>query len=200
VDGRWNHNIEHYRVICDAIGEPCGQVLDVGCGEGVLVAELASRCRFVTGIDRDRATVEAARAAAAAENVDFIAADFLTHPFAPASFDAVVSVAALHHMDERAALTRMAELVRPGGTVAVVGLGRSRRLPDYAWDAAGAVTTRAVRRRRGGIWESTAPTVWPPPTSYHDVRRLATEVLPGARYRRHVLFRYSVVWRRPSVG
>jgi hypothetical protein len=30
------------------------------------------------------------------------------------------------------------------------------------------------------------PIIWPPPTTYRDVRRLAARLLPGARYRRHL--------------
>jgi hypothetical protein len=30
-----------------------------------------------------------------------------------------------------------------------------------------------------------------------QVRRMAAEALPGARYRRHVLWRYSLIWTKP---
>jgi hypothetical protein len=30
------------------------------------------------------------------------------------------------------------------------------------------------------------------------MRRLTRDLLPGARYRRHLLWRYSVVWRKPA--
>ncbi len=43
--------------------------------------------------------------------------DFLTTAFEPASFDVVTAVASLHHMDAAAALTRMRDLVRPGGVL-----------------------------------------------------------------------------------
>lgn len=198
VDGRWNHNIEYHRVIHQALAPNCDAVLDVGCGEGMLAGELARSATSVTGIDRDEASIARAREGATLPNVEFVAGDFLTHSFEPASFDAVVSVAALHHMDERAALARMAALVRSGGTVAVVGLARSRSPVDFAWDAAGAVATRVVRRRRGGYWESGAPTVWPPPSSYRDIGRLAADVLPGSTFRRHLMLRYSIVWTKPA--
>ena len=58
-------------------------------------------------------------------------------PLAPDSFDAVVSVAALHHMDAGRSLTRFAQLVRPGGTVVVVGSlptrGRTFRWQRWRW-------------------------------------------------------------------
>jgi hypothetical protein len=38
---------------------------------------------------------------------------------------------------------------------------------------------------------------WPPPETYRQMKRIAAEVLPGSRYRRHVLGRYSLIWKKP---
>jgi hypothetical protein len=102
-------------------------------------------------------------------------------------------------MDAEAGLTRMACLVRPGGALAVVGLARSCQLRDFALDVVGAVVTRVhlnVLRKR--YWEHSAPKVWPPPLSYAELRRTAARLLPGVEYRRHVLWRYSLLWTRPK--
>lgn len=201
MDDRWNHNIEYQRVIREALGDAgLLHVLDVGCGDGVLTAALAPVCRSVTGLDRDVPSIGRARAATSVDNVRFVIGDVMAQPFVPASFDAVVSVATLHHMDEGAALDRMARLLRPGGLLAVVGLARSRLPRDLPWEVAGAVTTRILKRRHGGCWETDAPKVWPPPSTYRELELLAEAVLPGVAFRRHVLWRYSLVWRKPTAG
>ena len=64
-------------------------------------------------------------------------------------------------------------------------------------ELAATATSRVVRRFRGE-WESPAPTVWPPPHTYAEVRSLAERVLPGARFRRHLYFRYSITWTRAA--
>jgi len=46
-------------------------------------------------------------------------------------------------------------------------------------------------KARKSYWDHSAPTVWPPPASYADMRRIAAQELPGVRYRRHLLWRYS---------
>ncbi|GAA3167531.1 hypothetical protein GCM10010486_37810 [Nonomuraea roseoviolacea subsp. carminata] len=51
--------------------------------------------------------------------------------------------------------------------------------------------------RPEGFLASSAPTVWPPLVTYGQMRGLAAELLPGSEYRRHLLLRYSVVWREP---
>lgn len=194
---RWNHNIHYHSLILGALSPDCGHVLDVGCGEGVLALELSSKARHVTAIDLDPPTIERARRHAAVENIDYVIGDFLTHAFKPASFDAVVSVAALHHMGAAVALERMRDLLQPGGTLAVVGLARSRSPVDRAFDVAGAIGTR-VHKLTKTYWETSAPKVWPPAETFRETRRIATHTLPGAHYRRHILWRYSLVWRKPT--
>lgn len=129
--------------------------------------------------------------------IEYVVGDFMTFPFEPRSFDFIVSVAALHHMDEAVALRRMRELVRPDGSVAVVGLARSSYPVDAARDAAAVVVNRVHRLARNH-WESSAPEVWPPAHTYGEVRAIAERELPGALFRRHLLFRYSIVWTPPT--
>ena len=192
---RWNHNIHHHPVLLEAIPEGCERVLDVGCGEGGLARKLRWLGCQVTAIDRDEASVRVARKDG--DRIEYVVGDFMTFPLEPAWFDFVVSVAALHHMDEAAALRRMRELVRPGGAVAVVGLARSSYPADVARDAA-AVAVNQVHRLARNHWESSAPEVWPPARTYGEVRTIAERELPGARFRRHLLFRYSIVWTPPT--
>jgi 2-polyprenyl-3-methyl-5-hydroxy-6-metoxy-1,4-benzoquinol methylase len=194
---RWNHNIHYHSVILRAVPEACGRALDVGCGEGVLARELANVSASVTAIDLDGASLEVARRQPS-PGVDYVHGDVLTYPFKQASFDFVASVAALHHMGSAAGLERMRELLRPGGTLAVVGLARSRYPRDLPLDIAGAISTRFHRLTKT-YWEHSAPIVWPPPETHAQTREVAERTLPGVRYRRRILWRYSLTWvNRPS--
>ena len=197
---RWNHNLHYHPLILAAAPADCARALDVGCGEGALTRELRSVSARVVGIDRDPPSIEVARAQGC-EGVEYVLGDFLEHSFEAASFDLVASVAALHHMDAGTGLTRMASLLRPGGSLVVVGLARSRHLGDFVFDIAGAAATRVHRHiLRKRHWEQNAPKIWPPPLSYGELRRLAGRLLPGVKYRRHVLWRYSLVWTRPEAS
>jgi SAM-dependent methyltransferase len=197
ASGPWNHNIHYHPLILDAIGPHCGQVLDVGCGEGILARELQPVAEHVTAIDLDTASIELARRSDPGGEIDYIVGDVLTYPFAPSSFDATVSIAALHHMDAEAGLKRMRELLRPGGTLAIVGLARSRIAADLPRELA-AVLAHRMLKARYGYWDISAPTVRLPPLTYADMRRIAQRGLPGVRYRRHLLWRYSLVWTKPG--
>jgi 2-polyprenyl-3-methyl-5-hydroxy-6-metoxy-1,4-benzoquinol methylase len=190
----WNHNIHYHPLVLRAIPEGSVRVLDVGCGCGALARELRSLVPRVTGIDRDEASVIRARRLGP-DDIEYVLGDILDHPFAPGSFDAVVSIASLHHMDMRAGLARMRELARPGGRLVVVGIARSRYPADLPADVAGFVASRLLRPGRSWT-EQSAPTVWPPPVTFGEARRIAEDTLPGVRYRRLLLFRYSLIWSR----
>jgi hypothetical protein len=66
-----------------------------------------------------------------------------------------------------------------------------------ARDAAAAVG-HLLHKATKGYWEISAPIVWPPPETYAGMRRLAAGLLPGVRYRRRLLWRYSLVWTKPA--
>jgi SAM-dependent methyltransferase len=203
----WSANLHYHRVIFDAIPPGCERALDIGCGQGALTRGLRGTVPHVTGIDRDERSIELARAHPRAGDIDYLLGDFLTASFRPGSFGLISSVASLHHMDARAALRRMSDLLRPGGVLAVVGLARGVSPGGLARIAPAVLGTqlhraaRAGQRRRGRSPPAVAyqsPVIWPPPLTYREVRRLATGVLPGARYRRHLYWRYSLVWAKPA--
>lgn len=194
---RWNHNLHYHPVILEAIPHGCQRALEVGCGEGTLARELRQVVPHVTAIDLHRPSIDLARGRDDGAGIDYLVGDFLTYPFEPASFDLIASVAALHHMDARQALGRMRRLLRPGGTLAVVGLARGHYPADLPRDAAAVVADR-LHKATKGYWETPAPKVWPPPETYAGMRRLAAELLPGAWYQRRLLWRYSLIWTKPA--
>jgi SAM-dependent methyltransferase len=87
------------------------RVLDLGCGSGYGTAELAGVSLFVVGVDR-----VAPDAAARSGLVRYLRADLARLPLLPASFDLVVSLQVIEHLDDPTEyLAAMARLLRPGG-------------------------------------------------------------------------------------
>ena len=78
----------------------------------------------------------------------------------------------------------------------LLSAGRSR-LPDLPWEVAAVIANLGYRIARG-YWEQPSPAVWPPPHGYRQIRALAGQALPGVRYRRYLLWRYSLVWVKPA--
>jgi 2-polyprenyl-3-methyl-5-hydroxy-6-metoxy-1,4-benzoquinol methylase len=192
---RWNHNIHYHPRILRAVPPGAASALDIGCGEGMLSRALRRVVPAVTGIDLD--TPSLAEARSYGDDISYVHGDFLEYPLEPASYDVVASVATLHHVDARAGLLQMRSLVRPGGVLVVIGLARETFPRDLPYVAAGGAANWAYRAIKGH-WEHPSPIVWPPPVTYRDMQSLATELLPGATYRRHLQFRYSITWSKPQ--
>jgi 2-polyprenyl-3-methyl-5-hydroxy-6-metoxy-1,4-benzoquinol methylase len=194
---RWNHNIHYGLQALGHVPDTAGRALDVGCGEGWMARELRRLVPHVVGLDTDRPSLIEARSHEAASGLDYVLGDLLACPFADSSFDLVTCIAALHHTDEEVGLRRLAVLLRPGGTLVVIGLARSQLPKDVPWEVAGAVATRAHKLTKRG-WDTPAPKIWPPPHTYDQIKGLAETVLPGATFRRRALWRYVLTWTKPT--
>jgi len=120
--------------------------LDVGCGTGFLAFELATRGHHVTGVDFAPAMIAEARRKAATRSaaIRFEEADAEQLPFAPGSFDLVVSRHLLWTLPHpEAAIDEWIRVLRIGGRLVVVdshldgGLAppaseNARTSPEYA--------------------------------------------------------------------
>lgn len=160
-------------MVLGAIPAGCRRALDAGCGTGALTRRLRGVIPQVTGIDRDEQSIATARTHPQARDIGHRHEDFLTAAFEAESFRLVASMAAVHQMDAGAALARMAK--RP---------------------PAGRAT--AASRPTSHLSSGHHRFVWPPPMTYRQPRRLAGQLLPGVRYRRHLYWRYSLTWVKPS--
>ncbi len=96
-------------------------ILDVGCGTGRWLTELAPRSSLAVGLDRSlamllRVPVDDGRAALVCGSAD-------ENPIRQSSIDFVTCVNAIHHLEGRSSfVTDAAKLLRPRGALAVVGL------------------------------------------------------------------------------
>jgi ubiquinone/menaquinone biosynthesis C-methylase UbiE len=182
------------------------RVLDVGCGMGRLTWATARGDRDVVGVDLSAAMIERARASGASGRVSFRQDNFLAMDFDGRLFDCIVSAAALHHMADDVALSRMAGLLRPGGRLIVHDLRRDTNLADAlrGWSALAHDTCiRLIRTGRPGpprkvreVWARHGATETY--RSLHEVRTLVDRVLPGARLVNHWRWRYTIVWDKPT--
>ncbi|MFG2722010.1 class I SAM-dependent methyltransferase [Streptomyces sp. NPDC048416] len=196
----WNTNVARHPGILRAVPPGCEAALDVGCGDGLLARKLAERAERVTGIDRSPEMIACARELAADcrdLGLTFVEDDFLAADLPVGGYDFICSVTTIHHMDFESALVRMRELLCPGGTLMVVGLAREAGVRDWATLIAAAPVVRVAKVLRHARAPKGMP-VADPRMSYGQVRAAARQLLPGVRYRRHVLRRYSLTWHKPT--
>lgn len=87
-------------------------VLEVGCGTGLIMERLAPMASSVTGVDLSPGMLEKARA----RGLSVHEADATSLPFENGQFDTVVSFKVLAHIERiREALAEAARVTRPGG-------------------------------------------------------------------------------------
>ena len=124
---------------------PDENVLDLGCGRGLLLIGAAKRLTSgrATGLDlwsaddltgnSPEAALENARREGVAERVEVKTGDMRKMPFPDASFDAIVSNVAIHNIYEREgraeAMREIARVLKPGGRVMIHDI---RHVNQYA--------------------------------------------------------------------
>lgn len=123
------------------------QVLDVGCGHGLMLIGAALRLKTGKAIGVDlwqqedqasnsaAATLENARLEGVGDRVAVQDGDMRKLPFADATFDVILSSWAIHniydHPGREQALGEIIRVLKPGGRVAIVDIRHSAEYADY---------------------------------------------------------------------
>lgn len=198
----WSHNDHFHGWILRRLPARRRRALDVGCGAGLLLSRLRGHFDEVLGVDAD-----AAMAAASAERFAGDPAVAVRHARfedVDGAFDTITMIAVLHHMPLEAALRHASELLEPGGRLLVVGLARPHTVTDLVWEVVSSLLNPLV-----GMIKHPHPVTKPvddgaPAMPVRDAAETFAElalvvrrVLPGARIRRRLFFRYTLEWTRP---
>ncbi len=207
LDGdRWDHNAHYHGFLLRSVPPACGPALELGCGAGAFSRLLARRCSSVTGIDLSPVMVRLARERSFdVPNVTYRVEDAAEGDLPEAGYDCVASIATLHHLPFEPVLARMARALRPGGVLLVLDLFQPEGLPDALLDLVAVPADLLLHRFHSGsfrdplevrrAWQEHGQT-----DSYlrlSEVRAACGRLLPGAEVRRHLLWRYSIVWQKP---
>jgi SAM-dependent methyltransferase len=186
----WSHNDHYLRWVLRQVPPGACRALDVGCGTGTLLRALARVVPRVDGIDRDPRV-----AALAGARVSGL----LDLP-PVAAYDVVTAVAVVHHLPLVPALERLRTLVRPGGRLVIVGCYRATTPADHAVGllAIPANLLVGLLRSTGTAPAGMSAPVAPATESLPEIRAAARSLLPGARIRRRLFWRYTLVWTAPA--
>jgi SAM-dependent methyltransferase len=202
---RWNHNNHYHRLMLGFLPAGREAALDLGCGAGDLLELLAGKFRRVTGLDFSPIMVAQARARLKGRaGARVIMADARTFTFRPNSLDFIVSAAAFHHLTLRNLLPRLKVALKPGGVLVNLDLYKLRTPADFLTLAAATPVNFIVDRLRNFGRPETAEekAAWRAHAAHDrysslvEIRRIARELLPGARVRRLLYWRYLLVWKK----
>lgn len=202
----WNHNGHYHGFLLKSVPSGAKRALEIGCGQGDFSRLLAGRCNHVTALDLSPEMIRRATTRSREfPNIDFEIADVLEWDFPADGFDFVVSIATLHHLPTAEILAKMKAALKPGGGLAVLDLFEDSLIGTLSWGSIAVPVGLAFRLLKTGrlrepievrrAWDAHA--VHDSYLTLEQVRDLCREILPGAVVRRHLFWRYSIVWKKP---
>jgi SAM-dependent methyltransferase len=207
TDDRWDHNLHHHGFLLARVPRPCRDALEIGCGAGAFSHALAARAERVLALDLSAEMIRAARAREPRRaNLTFELADVTDWPFPRECFDCIASVATLHHLDPRGLLPRLRDALRPGGVLLVLDLVADESPVDWARSGVAVLVNCALHLLHSGRLRDPKPVreAWQAHARgetylrLSEVQEICRDLLPGAEVRRHLLWRYSILWRKPA--
>jgi ubiquinone/menaquinone biosynthesis C-methylase UbiE len=203
--GDWNHNGLYHDYLLKHLPSGCDEVLEIGCGAGQFSRRLAGLARRVLALDISTEMLRNARERSTEfSNIDFELADAMTREFDQPQFDCVASIATLHHLPFVEALSRAKLLLKPGGVLLVLDLVEPDGLLDFLANLLAVPVSVAIRFLHSGrlLPSRELRAAWNE-HGRHDsyltigeVRRVCADILPGAKIKKHLLWRYSIVWQK----
>ncbi len=193
----WTHNVAYHNWILDQIS-PGDRVIDVGCGDGLLLQKLAARCAEAIGIEPHGPSAEAARLRLAGmTNAEVLNTSF--EDYGGTEADAVIFAASIHHMYMAAALEKAASLLAPGGRIIIVGCARPEGAGNMLIEALRVIPAKIGSiihgEKNGG--EIGVPTAQPP-LPLKNIRSIAQKYCPGAKIRRGLYYRYLLLYKKEA--
>jgi SAM-dependent methyltransferase len=200
----WDHNSHYHRWVLRQLPMSFDTALDVGCGTGDLARTLRTRSLYVHGVDIDERSVTAARhLTAATSDIEFSVVDAMDLPQSR-QYDVITALAVVHHMPLAPVLRHLRDALAPGGTLVVLGCyqeaTRTDRLLSILAIPANVLIggMRGLRRpvTKHPPMSVTAPTA-PATNTLAEIRRVAAREVPDSTIRRHLFWRYSLVFRAP---
>jgi len=140
-------------------------------------------------------------------NIEYELADVCERDLPDASFDCVASIATLHHLPYEEMLAKMKAALKPGGVLLILDLFEPEGLADAISNLVAVPVSVGLRllhhrrllprREERDAWNAHGHHDLYPTIS--EVRDLCARVLPGAKIKQHLLWRYSIVWTKPSL-
>jgi ubiquinone/menaquinone biosynthesis C-methylase UbiE len=205
-DEGWTANNHYHEFLLKHVPANCENALEIGCGTGAFARRLAQRCGHVTALDLSPAMIRVAQERSRQfKNLQFESADAMTWDFPQSRFDFVCSIATFHHLEQRELLLKIKDALSPRGVLVILDLVQSSGVVERMLDVMGLGVSAGLRLIHNGRLKPPAAVrkAWEQ-HGQHDhyvtvqqMHALANEILPGASVKRHLLWRYTLVYQRP---
>ncbi|MEM9924110.1 MAG: class I SAM-dependent methyltransferase [Cyanobacteria bacterium P01_D01_bin.50] len=204
----WNHNNHYHRFLLKQLPFHCKTILDIGCGTGEFSRLLAKCADRVIAIDLSANMIEVAKQRSKQyTNIDFQVADVLQWDIPTEEFDAIVSIATVHHLPIEQLLPNLKAALKPGAKLIILDLLEYENLGDKLSDFIAVplnwlfqttknrdikMSPEAAEAMREHLRTDKYLTL-------SQARKIYQSSLRKAKLRKHLFWRYSVVWEKPKL-
>ena len=201
----WDHNSHYHDFLMRHVPSPCSESLEIGCGRGAFSRLLAARSDRVLALDLSPNMIRIAEEQSAQfPNINFRVADFMAHDAGAEQFDCIVSIATFHHLPTEEALLKMKRALKVNGVLLLLDLFQAEGMVDTLRSGVALPMSIGLRVFNGSrsIASQKVRDAWAKHglnDSYltlDQVRDVCSDLLPGAEVRRHLFWRYSVIWKK----
>jgi ubiquinone/menaquinone biosynthesis C-methylase UbiE len=201
----WDHNKQYYNFLLAQIPPKCKTVLEIGCGTGSFSRRVSEYAEHVLALDLSPEMIKIAkRRSAKYANIDFHIADVMAWEFIEKQYDCIVSIATLHHMELDIILRKMEYGLKDDGIIMVLDLYKAEGFGDMIKSVLAVLAQAILKLKNTGRLRDTREQreAWAEHGAHDtflpvsEVHRICSEILPGARVKQHLLWRYSIVWQK----
>ncbi|MCL1471185.1 class I SAM-dependent methyltransferase [Argonema antarcticum] len=205
----WDHNNHYHRFLLKQLPSQRQTVLEIGCGTGEFSRLLSKRFERVVAIDLSPNMIEVAKQRSRQfTNIDFQVADVLRWEPVAEQFDSIVSIATLHHLSVEGLLPNLKAALKPGGRLIILDLLEHEswrdKLSDFIAVPLNWLFQTLKNSRIQQSPEAAAAMREHLRTDEYltlsQARQIYTSSLRRAKVRKHLFWRYSVVWGKPAAA
>jgi SAM-dependent methyltransferase len=205
----WDHNNHYHSFLLKQLPVQRQAALDVGCGTGEFSRLLSKRFEKVIATDLSPNMIEVAKQRSGQFlNLDFQVADIIQWEPTAEQFDAIVSIATLHHLPIETLLPNLKAALKPGGRLIILDLLEHESWRDKIGDFVAvplnwlfqAFKNSNIQQSPEAIAAMREHLRTDEYLTISQAQRIYTRVLRGAKVRKHLFWRYSVVWEKPAAA
>ncbi len=204
-DPKWNHNNCYFGHLLKYIPHKTDFCLDIGCGKGELSYLAAQKAKKVLAVDIADEMIAYAAEHYAAENIEYRCGNVLGMDFEDDSLDVIITTATAHHLPYEWLLNFSKNKLKTGGRLIVLDLVEAATISDKLLWGFAFFPNILMNILKNGRLHKDEPHVaefWREHgkrdeyMTMKEIRQLAARHLPGAKIRRKLFWRYSLIWEK----
>ncbi|MCC5637667.1 class I SAM-dependent methyltransferase [Nostoc sp. CHAB 5844] len=204
---RCDHNNHYHSFLLKQLPKHCQNILDIGCGTGEFSRLLAQRAEQVVAIDLSPNMIEVGKQRSRHyANIDFQIADILQWKFTLEKFDAIASISTVHHLPLENLLPNLKAALKPGGRLVILDLLKHENMRDMVSDFVAVPLNWLLQKLKNNHLQKSPEAaaamrehlLTDQYLTLSQAQRIYTRNLKSAKVRKHLFWRYSVVWEKST--